>query len=100
MLMLCHAANNRNIARPAGKLGGLPQQNLPYVVALWESGERDRYCDQLHAGRYRICIPGRDEPSKPDLGPPSPLFNGYHAPFSGLKRPLRDADHSTPATYE
>jgi len=97
--MLCYAANNRNIARPAGKLGGLPQQNLAYVVALWESGQRDRYCDQLHVGRYRICIPKRDEPSepsKPGLGPPSPLSNGYHVFFPGLKRPLRDADHSTP----
>lgn len=83
MLMLCYAANNKNIARPADKLGGLPQQNLAYVVALWEAGERDRYCGQLHVGRYRMCIPGRDEPSKP-----------------GLKRPLHDADHSTPPTYE
>jgi hypothetical protein len=33
-------------------------------------------------------------------GPHSPLFNGYHASFPGLKRPLHDADHSTPPTYE
>ena len=72
--MPCYAAaaNNRNITRPAGRLGWLPQQNLAYVVALWEPEERDRYCDQLHVGRYRICIPVRDEPSEPSksgLGP-------------------------------
>lgn len=39
--------------------------------------------------------------SRPAVGPPSVLFNGYRSLFSwGVKRPGRDADYLSPSSAE
>jgi hypothetical protein len=45
---------------------------------------------------------GRDFPrlSRPALGPPSLLYNGYRVFPGGRKRPGRDADLSPPSSAE
>jgi hypothetical protein len=45
---------------------------------------------------------GRDipQPSKPVLGPPSLLYNGYRVSFPGVKWPGRGVDHPTPFSAE
>ena len=37
-------------------------------------------------------------PSRPDLGPPSLLYNGYRVFPGGKVPPGRDADHSPPSS--
>jgi hypothetical protein len=60
------------------------------------------------ATRYGLGGPGiesrwgRDfpHPSRPSLGPPSLLYNGYRVSFPGVKRMGRGVDHPPPSRAE
>jgi hypothetical protein len=58
-------------------------------------GQLSRYSDSLRAGRTEIePRKGRyfPHPSRPTLGPPNLLYNGYGS-VPGVKRPGRGVDH-------
>jgi hypothetical protein len=70
--------------------------NFSYVnLLLCGPRQLSRYSDSLRAGRCEDRIPvGQDlpHPSRPTLGPPSLLYNGYRV-FAWVKRPGRSVNH-------